>query len=41
MNAFLAQALREAHVRDAAIAEAPPTVLDDTPELMLFTGDDA
>jgi RNA polymerase sigma-70 factor (ECF subfamily) len=33
MNAFLAQALREAHVRDAAIAEAPPAVLDDTPEL--------
>jgi RNA polymerase sigma-70 factor (ECF subfamily) len=33
MNAFLAQALREAHVREAAIAEVPPAVLEDTPEL--------
>jgi RNA polymerase sigma-70 factor (ECF subfamily) len=33
MNAFLAQALREAHVREAAVAEAPLAVLEETPEL--------
>jgi RNA polymerase sigma-70 factor (ECF subfamily) len=33
MNAFLAQALRDAHVRRSAVADAPIAVVDDVPEL--------
>jgi len=33
MNAFLAQALRDAHVRRSVVANAPIAVVDDVPEL--------
>jgi RNA polymerase sigma-70 factor (ECF subfamily) len=33
MNAFLAQALRDAQVRGPAVADPPPTVRDEAPEL--------
>jgi RNA polymerase sigma-70 factor (ECF subfamily) len=36
MNAYLAQALRDAHLRRPAGAEAPAAVLDETPELDLL-----
>jgi RNA polymerase sigma-70 factor (ECF subfamily) len=36
MNAYLAEALRDAHLRQPATAEAPVAVLDETPELDLL-----
>jgi len=36
MNAFLAQALRDAHVRRSAVADAPVAILDHAPELDLL-----